>query len=440
MDSRTRSLAQLAMSDGRDLAVGAGAQPPDVGLDVIDARVAFLDEADQPPEVHARAQQQRARREAVAPAAPGLLVVGLEARRQRPVGDRSHVGLVDAHAEGVRRDDDLGAILHEGLLAGAPLLRTHAGVVGDGRQTLFAQPRGDGVGVLSRAAVDDRRPRALVAEHVQQRRPLARDRALALDADHVEGHVRPIEARADRHRLVQLQASGDLLCDARRRRGRRGHHRRAAADGAAQRRDRVVQAQVVGAEVVAPLGNAVRLVDDEQRDLALCERRAKGPGREALGRGEDELRVAGGDLRECLLVVPVLHPRREHRRAHAGLLQAPPLVGHQRDQRADDDDEPDAGERGELIAQRLAAAGRHHDEAVLAGERCSDSLALAGAKRVQAEAPQQLLRRGRHRRCALRGLVRACSGHRKDGTSPCGCDRVSAWRSTRRARRARARA
>ncbi len=45
----------------------------------------------------------------VAPAAAGLLVVGLEARGQRPVGDGAHVGLVDAHAERVGGDDDLGA-------------------------------------------------------------------------------------------------------------------------------------------------------------------------------------------------------------------------------------------------------------------------------------------------------------------------------------------
>ena len=34
----------------------------------------------------------------------------------------------------------------------------------------------------------------------------------------------------------------------------------------AERGDRLAEAQVVGAEVVAPLADAVRLVDDEQRD------------------------------------------------------------------------------------------------------------------------------------------------------------------------------
>ena len=83
----------------------------------------------------------------------------------------------------------------------------------------------------------------------------------------------------------------DLLGHPRRGGGGRGHHRRAAERG-----DRVVQAQVVGAEVVAPLGHAVGLVDDEQptrRPPAPSE----GARGEALGRREHELRLARLDLR-----------------------------------------------------------------------------------------------------------------------------------------------
>ena len=47
------------------------------------------------------------------------LVVGLQARRQRPVGDRAHIGLVDPHAKRVRRHHNLGAAFHKRGLARA---------------------------------------------------------------------------------------------------------------------------------------------------------------------------------------------------------------------------------------------------------------------------------------------------------------------------------
>src|SRR5205085_5826270 len=93
------------------------AQPSDERAHVVDARLALGDEADQTAEVHARGEQQRARGLAIAASAPGFLVVGLEARRQRPVRDGAYVGLVDAHAERARRDDDLRGALHECGLA-----------------------------------------------------------------------------------------------------------------------------------------------------------------------------------------------------------------------------------------------------------------------------------------------------------------------------------
>ena len=56
------------------------------------------------------------------------------------------------------------------------------------------------------------------------------------------------------------------------------------------------------------------------------------------------------------------------------------LVAHQRDQRRDDQRERMPRQRRKLIAQRLARAGRHHRQHVLAGERGGDDLLLAGAE------------------------------------------------------------
>ncbi len=296
------------------------------------------------------------------------------------------------------------------------------------------------VGVLARAAVHDRRPCARIVQHVHQRRPLARHRPLALQADHVEGQVRAVEAGADRHPVAQPQPRRDLLGHPRRRRRRRRHHRRATERG-----DRVVQPQVVRSEVVSPLGHAVRLVDHEQRHPPARQRRPERARREPLRRRQHQLRRTRLDVAQRLRVVALLHPRRQHRRPHAHLAQPAPLIGHQRDQRAHDHDQPVrprgielARQRRQLVAQRLAAARRHHHQAVAAVERRLHRLALPRPELLQPEPRKQLLRRrrlgdvlvalGQRRRRRHRAHVR-------EATPCCGWD---CGAPTRRSRRARA--
>ena len=56
------------------------------------------------------------------------------------------------------------------------------------------------------------------------------------------------------------------------------------------------------------------------------------------------------------------------------------LILHQRDQRRDDERDARQLERGQLIAERLARAGRHDRERVDAGEHVADRERLAGAE------------------------------------------------------------
>ena len=159
---------------------------------------------------------------------------------------------------------------------------------------------------------------------------------------------------------------------------------------------------------MAPLRHAVRLVDHEQRHLRCASASRKAREAKRSGAASTSCVSPAAISRERLVVVALLHARREHRRVHARLAQPAPLVGHQRDQRADDHDQRAAGQRAnrrqrrQLVAQRLAAAGRHHDEAVAPVERRLHRLALAGAERVQPEALEQRLgarRSGRLDRC-----------------------------------------
>ena len=187
--------------------------------------------------------------------------------------------------------------------------------------------------------------------------------------------------RIDDRGVAQAEPLDDLVAHRRRRRRREREHGRAP-----ERLDRRAEPQVLGPEVVAPLGDAVRLVDDEQRrlrDRELVEHLRLG---ELLGREEHELERVLGQLGERL--VPLGGPdagvelRRTARRPRAQVLD---LLALERDQRRDDDGGAGQQQRGDLVDRRLARAGRHDHERVAAVEHRLDRLALARAERVEAE-------------------------------------------------------
>ena len=119
------------------------------------------------------------------------------------------------------------------------------------------------------------------------------------------------------------------------------------------------QPHVVGAEVVPPLADQVRLVDGEQARLRAPQRLARLPVGELLRREEDErVRLGGRGQRGGVLARRLV--RVEHDRVEAGGAQMRELVVLQRDQRRDDDRRPGPEQPGELVDRRLPAAGRQH--------------------------------------------------------------------------------
>ena len=152
-----------------------------------------------------------------------------------------------------------------------------------------------------------------------------------------------------------------------------------------------------GAEVVAPLRDAVRLVDDEQADRMRRDEVEEGGVGEPLGRREDDLRRAGGD--RLLGGVDLVGADRAVQ-LHGGdaeLAQLVALVLHQRDQRRDDQRRAGQEQGGELVAERLAGAGRHHREGRLAGH-------------ARARSPPPGLRAGASgRRCRAAIATGACA-------------------------------
>ena len=184
--------------------------------------------------------------------------------------------------------------------------------------------------------------------------------------------------------------------DARRRAGRRrrrrpGRSRSPSSRGpgrSAEGPEEPADAPVVGPEVVAPVGDAVRLVDDEQADRAAGSAAARRVTKRSLARRSGEIRRTS--------IASAARP--SSTAAHSSTLpewivsrpQAEPaghrdLVAHQREQRADDQRRavalvaPDAGR--DPVDEALAPAGPLDDERppTVADDRL-DRLALAVAE------------------------------------------------------------
>ena len=250
-------------------------------------------------------------------------------------------------------------------------------MVGDGREAGGNEVRRRLLGGLARQAVDDALA-ALEALEDGQELPL---RAVLLQ--HCEADVRPIEAvDEDPGLAVGEELALDVVP---------GH----PVGGGGEAGDpglwiasrQGCQIAVVGAEIVAPLADAMHLVDDDLAELQPVERRLQSLGAEQLGREVEELQGAVLDLlpdpRPLAPIDAAMHGR-------SGDTQEPELghlVVHERDQRRDDQGEARLHHRRQLVAEALAAAGGHHGQEVLAGEQGVDDLALPGAKALEAEHP-----------------------------------------------------
>jgi hypothetical protein len=206
--------------------------------------------------------------------------------------------------------------------------------------------------------------------------------ALVLRSDEppdLQRDVRPVEPSDDLHRVGQSERPDDLLADVRRGGGGHRHHRRMS-----ETLDDLPEPLIVGAEVVPPGGDAVGLVDRDQRRSGLHEP-FDDVGLGELFRGQEhERRVPGRHL---------LQSRghgggRVHRHgaARVGLEQAGHLVTLERDQRRDDDRRSLEQQRGKLVDCRLAAPGRHDEQHVTPVEQVLHRLLLARSQLLPAEA------------------------------------------------------
>ncbi len=308
--------------------------------------------------------------------------------------DEADVALVDAHAEGHRGDDHLDVVGGERVLHAPALVGGEAGVVGGGAHAVRQKLVGDLLGALAGEAVHDARLTRVPGQELLelvQRLPLV-DHGVADvgavepgDEDRCVGEPEP-----GAHVVAGLGVGGGGA-------GEDGHAREEPAE--------LPELDVLRAEVVAPLAHAVGLVDGEEGDAGTVRSRGGllrvGPGGIRVGQAVQALEEPlgherlGGDVQQ--VEAPAVQVAQDGARlvrlqrrvvgggAYAGRAQGVDLVLHQRDERRDDDAGAGSHERGELVAEGLAAAGGHEHEGVASRDDVLDDILLMRTELGEAE-------------------------------------------------------
>ncbi len=187
--------------------------------------------------------------------------------------------------------------------------------------------------------------------------------------------VRSGEAVDEDAGLAQLQRGQNVVA-----RTGVGGGRNRDAGRAREDLGQTTQRAIVGAEIVAPLTDAVRLVDGDQADGQFGQTLQHGPRRQPFGRNIQQVQLArprrAPDGRTLVHGQAGIQPGG----GHALLLQRLDLIGHQGDQRRDDQPHALAQDGGHLIADALAPAGRQHGQHVAPGQNLLDHRSLKPAK------------------------------------------------------------
>ena len=169
--------------------------------------------------------------------------------------DEAHVRLVDAHAEGDGRADDATVLAQECVVIGCAHGMIEPGMIGQRAPAEAGEFVGQLFGAAARGAIDDAAFPAMGVEPLDE---LARRIRLR---PHREKEIGPVERAHEHLRLAHEQFRGDL-------RTGRSVRRRRDGDGlkAAERLGDLAQPQIFGPEIVAPLRDAMSLVDGETID------------------------------------------------------------------------------------------------------------------------------------------------------------------------------
>ena len=224
---------------------------------------------------------------------------------------------------------------------------------------------------VARGRIDDARPGLLGKQGLQlAQRVVARGDAVA--------DIGPVEPGDDEALIRDAELGEDIgagvaVC--------RGGERK-ARDIRETVEQRAEQA-VVGPEIVAPFGNAMRFIDREQRERRAGQQFAEMRLAGAFGGDIEQIELAGAEALDGRLAVHVDAGQRGG--GDPVGIGGAQLIMHQRDERRDDDASARQQDGRELIGERLARAGGHDRQRRLPGKDPAHDLILHAAKGAETE-------------------------------------------------------
>ena len=337
-------------------------------LDEVDGRIIISDATFQDALVVVVVEQNGISFLAVAARTARFLKVGLDGVGGVVVDDDSDVGLVYAHTEGVGADDDADVVLLPVVLPLVLHRMVEAGMKESSVQSVVAEHLADALGVVAAIAIDDSR--------TLDRSQDMNEFLIFVDglAHHV-GKILAGETHTDDILLLELQLLLNVINHFWRCRCREGEDRNAGLPLA-----NLCYLEIRGPEVVAPLTDAVGLVDRDEAHFDALQLVEEDGRLEAFGRDVEQFCVAEDAVVERFHDLAALHSAVDSSGDDSVAAQMAHLILHQGDERRDDDAHAFLGEGRHLKGDALAAACRHQPQSVPAASNALDNLALDAAE------------------------------------------------------------
>ena len=304
-----------------------------------------------------------------------LLVVVLNAAGHIIMYDKSHVGFVDSHTEGVGRDHDPGLIIYKAVLAFFSFQDAQSRVVTGNRNPFRGQKAVKGIHIFAGGTVNN------AAVIFMFRQVFLNIAILVLRLLYAEIQVGPVKSRHMHIRIPQPQIPFDILPDP----GRRGRGKGRQDRTSLQHPDEHGNPPVAGTEILSPLGNTMGFIHSNEPDIrfgsqADCFLRIQ-PLRRKVEKFVRSADTAADDLPDLRMVQCTV----DICRRDAILPQSLDLVFHQRDQGRDHDRKALREQGRDLVADGFPGAGGHDGQHVPARHNVIDDLFLSGPEAVISE-------------------------------------------------------
>ena len=316
-------------------------------------------------------EQQDAFRGLSVPASPArFLVVVFQTGGHVVVEYEAHVGLVDAHAEGVGGDDHRGPVVLEILLGLLALLLAHPCMVPGSRDPFQPEPVAQFIHVLPGGTVDDAAVFRMILQIPEH------PGVLVPGMFYPEIQIAPVEAGDQDLGIPQFQALEDVIPDLLRGRGGKGSHHRSCR----QEFQEIQDPGVAGPEILSPLGNTVSFVHCHHGNGSLFGEIPEQFRLQPFRGHVDQLVGTGPGLVQGGVEFPSGQGTVDVSGLDPGGFQSLDLVLHQGDQGRNYQGDPGEQQGGDLVAQGFAGAGGHDAQHVPALEQGINQGFLTGAE------------------------------------------------------------